>query len=48
MATGADFMFEGNDDRISLAGEKTLETGQQILVDIASETGALAGQIFQP
>src|SRR5438105_2427323 len=43
-----DSAFERDDNRISLAGEKTFETGQQILVDIASELGALARQIFQP
>src|SRR6266536_1536596 len=48
MTAGADFMFECDDDRVSLACEKALETAQQVLVNLAGKLSPLFGQIFQP
>ena len=48
VATGANFVFECDNNSVALAREKTLETTQQIFVDLAGELSAFPGQVFQP
>src|SRR5439155_23893064 len=48
VTTGADFVFERDDNGVPLARKKTLETTQQIFVDLAGELSAFLRQVFQP
>src|SRR5437667_12479886 len=47
VTTGADFVFERHDNSVPLAREKTLETTQQIFLDLAGELSSFLGQVFQ-
>jgi hypothetical protein len=47
VAASANFVFQGDDDGVTFAFEKTFEAAQQIFVDFASQLGPFFRQLFQ-
>ena len=45
VAARANFVFQWDDDRVTFAGEKTLEESEQIFIDLFGQSDSVVGEL---